>query len=103
MTCTASDGAGNIGYGSFTVLVKGAAGQLTDLLAQVAGVGPGNSLSAKVQIIQAKVAAGDQASACGALGAFVNEVKAQTGKKISPLQASQLIAVANNIKATFGC
>jgi len=36
------------------------------------------------------------------LGAFVNEVNAQSGKKVTAAQAAALVALANNIKAVLG-
>jgi uncharacterized protein YjiK len=103
VACMASDAAGNIGHGSFHVHVKGASEQLADLLAQVTGVGPGKSLAAQVTAVQQKIGANDTAGACGALGTFVNEVKAQAGKKITPAQAASFVAQAANIEATLGC
>jgi hypothetical protein len=43
------------------------------------------------------------ATACGLLNAFITEVQAQSGKKITAAQASQLIAAATQIKAVLGC
>jgi streptogramin lyase len=88
---------------STAVHVKGAAEQLGDLADAVVGVGPGGSLAAKVNAIQGYVAADDTADACAALGAFINEVNAQTGKKISSAQASSLITQAHNIEAALDC
>ena len=88
---------------SGTVHVKGAAEQLADLADAVAGVGPGRSLAAKVRAIQGYVAANETASACATLGAFVSEVNAQTGKKLSSAQAASLISQASDIQAALGC
>jgi len=88
---------------SATVLVKGAAEQLTDLAAAVAGVGPGQSLARKVATIEGDVAANDTTDACATLGAFVNEVNAQTGKKIGAAQAASFISRAQDIEAALGC
>jgi hypothetical protein len=85
------------------VHVKGAAEELTDLGVAVAGVGPGRSLAAKVTAIEGYVAANDTADACATLGAFVNEVNAQTGKKISTAQAASFISQAQDIEAALGC
>ena len=85
------------------MLVKGAAVQLTDLAGAVAGVGPGESLASKVAEIQGYVAASDTAEACSTLGAFINEVNAQTGKKISTAQAASFITQAQDIEAALGC
>ena len=49
------------------------------------------------------VAANDTAAACGLLGAFSNEVNAQTGKKMSTAQAASFIAQAQDIEAALGC
>src|SRR5262249_43185764 len=85
------------------VHVQGAAEQLGDLADAVVGVGPGRSLAGKVGAIQGYVDANDTADACAALGAFVNEVGAQTGKKISTAQASSLVTQAHNIEAALDC
>jgi uncharacterized protein YjiK len=100
--CTATDAASNSTHRSFTVHVKSAAEQLADLLGDVSGVGPGNSLSAKLSGVLSKVASGDKQGARNALDAFVNEVNAQTGKKITAAQAASFIAQATNIQATLG-
>jgi len=88
---------------SSAVHVEGAAEQLGDLADAVVGVGPGRSLAAKVSEIQGNVAANDTAEACAALGAFINEVDAQTGKKISADEASSLVTQAHNIEAALDC
>jgi uncharacterized protein YjiK len=92
VTCSASDDAGNAATASFTVHVKGAAEQLDDLRAAVAGVGPGASLTAKL---------GN--GTCNQLRAFMNEVNAQAGKHLTTDQASSLIARAQRIAAVLAC
>jgi galactose oxidase-like protein len=62
-----------------------------------------NSLDAKLQAAQVSLAANDFTSACNQINAFLNEVSAQSGKKITMAQASQLIAQVNAIKAALGC
>ena len=88
---------------SAAVLVKGAAEQLNDLGAAVAGVGPGHSLAGKVTAIEGYVAANDTLDACATLGAFISEVNAQTGKKIKTAQAASFITQAQDIEAALGC
>ena len=66
---------------STAVPINGAAEQLADLLSETTGVGPGKSLADKVTSIQEDVAADDTADACAALGAFIHEVNAQTGRR----------------------
>jgi beta propeller repeat protein len=65
--------------------------------------GIANSLTAKLGSAQSAIATGDLAAACGLLGAFINEVQAQTGKAITALQANQLIAMATAVKGALGC
>jgi virginiamycin B lyase len=88
---------------SAAVLVKGAAEQLDDLAAAVADVGPGKSLAAKVGAIEDDLAANDTADACATLNDLINEVNAQTGKKIGPVVAASLISQARNIEVALGC
>jgi hypothetical protein len=76
---------------------------LDALLADVTGVGPGKSLANKVKQIQSYVNANDIADACGAFVGFINEVKAQTGKKITAAQAASFISQAQAIQDTLGC
>jgi hypothetical protein len=65
-----------------------------------------NSLDAK--LANAKQAleranAGDKATACSLLGAFLNELAAQSGKALTVEQASQLTTKANAVKAALSC
>jgi hypothetical protein len=87
---------------TFTVTVKGAAAQLVDLGHSVNGVGPGTSLSDKVTQAQNDLKAGDTTDACGVLGAFINQVKAQAGQ-LGKTTAATLIADAQQIRAVLGC
>ena len=88
---------------STAVSVKGASEQLDDLADAVTGVGPGKSLAAKVAAIEDALAANDTADACMTLDDFINEVNAQTEKKISTAVAASLIAQANGIRAALDC
>jgi len=47
--------------------------------------------------------AGHITATCGDLGAFIHQVQAQSGKQLTPDQASSLIASANDIRASLGC
>ena len=104
VTVTATDNAGNTSTGTFTVtVVQGPAAQIQALTALVQSFnlqqGAGTSLNAKLQ----SALTGNTTSACNKLAAFINEVQAQSGKKLTPAQASQLIAAASQIKASSGC
>ena len=108
--CTATDASGNSSYASFNVTVKGASGQIADLIALVTSFnlrqGITNSLDAKLQNVLAALTAagvGDIATACNKLNAFINEVQAQSGKAITTLQADQLLAQTTQVKGALGC
>ena len=107
VTCsaTASDGDDSQSpvSATFAVTVMGADAQLGDLVSESTGVGPGTSLADKARQAQSQLAAGDKTDACGTLGAFINQVKAQSGKSIPSATAGQLIADAKRIRAVIGC
>jgi hypothetical protein len=88
---------------SAAVPVKGAAEELSDLANAVAGVGPGRSLAAKVRAIERGLAANDTPDACATLNDLIDEINAQTGKKISTALAASLISQAHDIEAALGC
>jgi probable HAF family extracellular repeat protein len=62
-----------------------------------------NSLVTKLEHAQAALAAGDTATACSLLGAFTNETRAQSGKKLTAEQAAEMISRADQIGAVLGC
>jgi uncharacterized delta-60 repeat protein len=101
--CTATDSSGNVATATFTVHVKGTAEQLADVEAQVRGVGPGTSLADKLRDAQLTLRNGDIRATCSILGAFGNQVDAQTGKTIPPGTAAALTSAATRIKAVIGC
>src|SRR5689334_2477671 len=76
--------------------------QIDDLIALIRGFnlpsGTANSLVNKLQSALAAIDAGDNATACTYLTSFVNECAAQSGKKLTPAQATQLIDAVNVIK-----
>jgi hypothetical protein len=108
------NGAGRIvysipGVGSFDVysvtfqVPAVAEEEIGDLIGLVRGFnlppGTANSLITKLQSALAALNAGDNATACVYLTSFINECAAQSGKKLTPAQATQLINAANAIKA----
>jgi HYR domain len=107
VNCTATDASGNSSTGSFTVTVKGSAEQLSSLIDTVgilsSPFGTTNSLATKLQNAVGAMQGGDVLSACNLLRAFINEARAQSGKKLTPAQASQLITSANQIRLVMGC
>ena len=65
--------------------------------------GAENSLIAKLENALDALDDGDTTTACASLSAFVNEVQAQSDKKIPAAQANQLINSANQMKQELGC
>jgi hypothetical protein len=105
VTCTATDRAGNATNRSFPVTVRGALDQTNALVNLLAGSNlgsPTNSLIDKLAGIQAKLRNGNVAPVCNDLTAFINEVSAQSGKALTPAQASQLAPAAVQIRAVLG-
>lgn len=108
--CTATDTALNSSSASFEVTVVGASGQLSNLTTLVQSYnlhqGISNSLDSKLSNAQKALEAanaGDLESACGLMGAFINEVEAQSGQKLTVAQADDLIAAAQQIAAVLRC
>jgi hypothetical protein len=106
--CSAEDAAGNVALGSFTVTVKGAAEQLSDLQGLVEGMyilpGLKNSLLVKLQESSAALSRGEVAATCGTLVAFMAEVRAQAAKReIAQWEADALLADAARIRNVLSC
>jgi hypothetical protein len=81
--------------------------KIADLIAEVTGAGlphgTERSLLAKLNNAQRKVDAGQIAVACNGLGAYLNEVRAQNGKKLEPAYAQDLIDTARAVQDALGC
>jgi len=118
VSCTATDSGGLEDSGSFAVTVLGAFEQGENMMTALGSGGPGGSLQQKLAAILAELqpepqlllAATSSTSAtaasgnvCAKLRAFINEVSAQAGKKLTAAQAAELIASANRIRAIVGC
>ena len=68
--------------------------------------GIANSLDAKLQALQASLAATkahDLNTACNHIRAFINDVTAQSGNHLTVNQANQLLLQAAQIKTALGC
>ena len=61
------------------------------------------SLLAKLGGAQRKLDAGRLAGACGGLGAFANEVRAQAGQTIDAAEAAELVGEVSAVRASLGC
>ena len=82
---------------------SGAAAQLGDLVTASTGQAPGTALDNKARAASASLAAGSTAAACTQLAGYLDLVRAQTGKKISPATAAALTAAATRIRAVLAC
>ncbi len=76
---------------------------LDDLIADVAGIGPGTSLLDKLTAAKAALDAGNQAGACDKLAAFVKQVQAQSGKKLTAERAAGLESRAAELRSLLDC
>lgn len=77
--------------------------RLQQLLADVTGAGPGKSLASKVAQAQRKFARSNSQATCGVLRGFMNQVRAQAGKKLADAQATDIMSHANTIREAIGC
>jgi Putative Ig domain len=76
---------------------------LAKLLKEVTGIGPGNSLAYDIALVQTYYAANDKQATCAVLTGFVNEVKAQNGRKIAPTLDAQILSDAHTLEVAIGC
>lgn len=76
---------------------------LAQLRDSVTGLGPGTSLADKVARAQDSYDVSDVPATCAALADFLNQVSAQTGKKLGPEAASRLTGDAQVIMAAISC
>lgn len=90
-------------YNMRTFVHMPTAALLEKLRLDVVGVGPGTSLVDKVAIAQTYFAVPDAQSTCAVLEAFQNEVRAQTGKKVTATLADQLLNDSGLIMGQLGC
>lgn len=102
VACTATDRHGNHASAGFVVHVRGAAEQLSNLLAYVSGIGPGRSLAAKVGNAITALSSGDTADAIAILNALVHETTAQGGKSLTPAQAAYIVTSVSRIESVLG-
>jgi hypothetical protein len=76
------------------------------LMAYVSGLGLSKgiqtSLLAKLDAAQSNLARGEVTAATGTIGAFMNEVRAQSGKHISAGQAAEMTSQAQAIVHVIG-
>ena len=109
VTCSVndSDDSNSPVQASFTVMVLGAAAQVSNLLATVNGMhlrtALQNSYDEELTEIRSEINGGQTANACANLSDFIVHVQGQSGKSLTAAQANQLSAAAKNIQAVLGC
>jgi probable HAF family extracellular repeat protein len=108
VTCTATDAADNTVSRTFQVTVKGASEQIVDLIVKVAKISNRDpripdALKVALQRALDALIAPKSDPACHSLTPFVKVVQSQAGKKITLVEANELIADANRIRAVLSC
>lgn len=110
VTCMATDFSGNRSSGTFTVFVKAAAQQVTDLIALVNSFSlqqAQNGLDSKLQAAEQALTAANAAqrsNVCNAIATFIQKTNTDSStNQITANQASQLLAAANRIQAVLAC
>ncbi len=73
------------------------------LLSNTLGVGPGKSLSQKVNQARSAYASQNKAQTCSSLSGLTSEVAAQSGKKVTAAKAQSLRTEALAIASAIGC
>ncbi|TMC54835.1 MAG: HYR domain-containing protein [Chloroflexi bacterium] len=95
VVCTATDVSGNSATASFNVTAQNTFDSLCRVTqAEASNEGVAHSLCVKLQGAADAVAAGDPAAADGKLGAYINEVEAQSDKSLTSQQAQDLAGLA---------
>jgi hypothetical protein len=92
------------------VLMKGALGQLQDIVRYVhdSDIKKGIQVSLDAKLDNAMDAFSsaighDYRSVCNLMNAFMSNVQAQTGKALTAAEAAYLMSAARQVKATVGC
>ena len=94
-SATATDKAGNTGSNSTSFTVKASFDSLAAMTRQMVTIaGIAKSLCAKLDAAKAAEQRGNLMAKAGSLGAYINEVQAQTGKALTAQQAALLVQLA---------
>ena len=95
VNCVVTDQAGATASGSFTVTVGTTFASFHAVLVEL--LGDSNLLNSLQVKINAAAKASNASARAGSLNAFVNEVNAQTGKKITAAQAAVLLQLVQSL------
>jgi hypothetical protein len=85
---------------AFTVTVLSATQIVANIIGEIENFPLGNNL---LQNVLKSITAANVGAACGQLGAFINQVEAQRGKKLTQVEANTLVRMAGDAKAALGC
>jgi hypothetical protein len=102
VVCTATDQAGNSTTHPFTVTVLGAQDVISNLISQV-GELDFKQTSTLLQNVLKSLDNNNTGAGCSQLGAFISQVQAQSGKKLTAAEAAALIRAATDARGTLGC
>jgi hypothetical protein len=104
-TIAAHDAAGNTATKTVTFRIRATPAGLINLINRLVGHGIASQMQqpllAKLNAALAAIAAGNTAEAKNDLQSFINLVSAQSGKKIDPAIAAQLIQYASDLLASL--
>lgn len=105
VNCVASDSAGNMAGGNFSVHVKGAAEQISNLIAVVSGIGPSAAgLNPILNGALLAVQAGQTSHACDELATFTKAVYDMARHaQLTLSQAKHLMDTSRRIRAVLAC
>jgi hypothetical protein len=108
VTCTAADGSGNTNSCKFSIHVKGADEQLSDLLPTIAGAGLeaklARILTGRLERIRNKIAKGKSDKACAQLAKFIAFAMKRAAKEKIPATVAELLTGdATRIRAVLAC
>lgn len=101
VTMTASDDSGNASSATFSVTVLSTSQMTSNLIVEATIIFP--QAADLLQNTISSLSKGNTGAACNQVKAFINQIGAQSGKKLKEEQANQLIGSANHIQDTLGC
>jgi N-acetylneuraminic acid mutarotase len=102
VSCSSADTRGNSATGGFVVTVLSASEIVSDLIDEIV-IGDFKQGIDLLRNVLGRLDAGQTEAACGELGAFIQQVQAQAGKKLTEDEAAALIQAAMDAKAAIGC
>ena len=105
VSCTATDGSGNIDTDAFNVTVRGAEGQLVAMIEKLRRMPLNASARQQLQAVLTEALANPRKTAivCRALRLFEVIVRVLSGRSVPTALASELIADSMRIRAVIGC